>query len=290
MLAYAIAIFVALVIPLVTRGSYGRLFGVRWHFGTVLFAGLAIQIVLEYVTIPREHWHDLGFGLLVASYVLILAFAARNLVLRGMGIVLIGIACNALVITLNQGMPVKFPAEWKSQTWTQATVKHHPQQPDDKLRFLSDIIVLKSPFDCVLSFGDLILLVGLCDVAYNASRKLRPRGSRRADNQGDGAGSTHASDHADDGARSHTRRRSRGPRREPIDLTDEVFEPLPEPEPRPVPRASGARDGPAPQNAFQRDDDPFVVDVRRRRPQRLDREIAGDVVTNGEVVVLARDP
>ncbi len=179
MLVYAIAIAVALVIPAVTRGSYARLAAIEWHFGPILALGLAIQIVLEYVTIPKEHWHDLGFGLLVASYVLILAFAARNLVLRGMGIVLIGIACNALVITLNQGMPVKIPAEWQSKSWAQPTVKHHPQQPDDKLRFLSDIIVLKEPFDSVLSFGDLIIAVGLCDVAYNGSRKPKRRGTRK---------------------------------------------------------------------------------------------------------------
>jgi hypothetical protein len=150
----------------------------RWHFGVILFAGLAIQIALEYVTIPREHWHDVGFGLLVASYVLILAFAARNFVVRGMGIVLVGIACNALVITLNQGMPFKVPVEWQSKSWAQPSVKHHPQQSDDKLKFLSDIIVLKEPFDSVLSFGDLILVVGLCDVAYNASRKPKRRRTR----------------------------------------------------------------------------------------------------------------
>ena len=166
------------LIPLVTRGSYTRLLDVKWRFKSVLFAGLAIQIALEYLTIPRAHWHDLGFGLLVASYVLILAFAARNLVLRGMGIVLIGIACNALVITLNQGMPVKFPPEWRDKAWAQATVKHHPTQSDDRLRFLSDIIVVKGPFDLVMSFGDLILVVGLCDVAYHASRKQKPRGPR----------------------------------------------------------------------------------------------------------------
>jgi len=179
-LVYAIAIVVALAIPAVSRGSYSRMFGVRWRFGSVLFLGLAIQIGLEYVTIPRAHWHDVGFGLLVASYVLILSFAARNLVLRGMGIVLIGIACNALVITLNQGMPFKVPAEWQHESWTQSSVKHHPQQSDDKLRFLSDTIVLKEPFDSVISFGDLILLVGLCDVAYNASRKPKRRGFDRS--------------------------------------------------------------------------------------------------------------
>lgn len=178
MLVYVILILVAPLIPLVTRGSYTRLLDVKWRFKSVLFAGLAIQIALEYLTIPRAHWHDLGFGLLVASYVLILAFAARNLVLRGMGIVLIGIACNALVITLNQGMPVKFPPEWRDKAWAQATVKHHPTQPDDRLRFLSDIIVVKGPFDLVMSFGDLILVVGLCDVAYHASRKQKPRGPR----------------------------------------------------------------------------------------------------------------
>ena len=177
MLVYALVVVVAPLIPLVTGGSYVRLLDVRWRLRSALFAGLAIQILLEYVTIPREHWHDLGFGLLVASYVLILAFAGRNLVLRGMGIVFIGIACNALVITLNQGMPVKFPPDWAGRAAAEPTVKHHPQQPDDKLRFLSDIIVLERPLDSVMSFGDLILAIGIFDVAYHASRKRKPRGS-----------------------------------------------------------------------------------------------------------------
>src|SRR5262245_40735183 len=177
-LLYVIAVAVAFLIPAVTGGSYTRMLAVRWQFAYLLFLGLAIQIVLELWTIPKEHWHDWGFGLLVASYVLILAFVARNLVIRGMGIVFIGIACNALVITLNQGMPVKLPVEWQNKTWAQPTVKHHPQQPDDKLKFLSDIIVLDGPLQSVVSFGDLILLVGLCDVAYNVSRKPKRRGGK----------------------------------------------------------------------------------------------------------------
>jgi ABC-type Fe3+-siderophore transport system permease subunit len=136
----------------------------------VLAAGLAIQIVLEFASPPRRYWHNVGFGLLVASYVLVLAFCARNLVLRGMSIVLIGIACNALIIVLNQGMPVKYPPEWRNQTWTHATVKHHPQQPGEQLLILSDIIIVKHPWDTVLSYGDLILAVGLCDASFNTSR------------------------------------------------------------------------------------------------------------------------
>ena len=80
----------ALLIPLVTLGSYKRLLATEIHWGWLLGAGLAIQLGLEYYTLPRRYWHNVGFGLLVASYVLILAFCARNLVLRGMSIVLIG--------------------------------------------------------------------------------------------------------------------------------------------------------------------------------------------------------
>ena len=181
MLVLAIAVAIALVIPLLTRGSYTRLLRVEWHWAWLLFAGLAIQIFLEYSLIPKEHWHDWGFGLLVASYVMILGFAGRNFVLRGMGIVIIGIVCNAVVITANQGMPVKIPVEWQHEAWAKPTVKHHIQQPDDNLRFLSDIIVLKHPFDTVLSFGDLIIAVGLCDVAYNASRRPKKRRALHVD-------------------------------------------------------------------------------------------------------------
>lgn len=174
---FVLGIFVALalLIPLVTLGSYKHLINTDMRWGWLLGTGLAVQLGLEYYTLPVRYWHSVGFGLLVASYVLILGFVARNVVLRGMSIVFIGVFCNALVITLNQGMPVKLPPEWRNQPWAQATVKHHPEQPGEQLRFLSDIIIVKGPLETVMSFGDLILAVGLCDVAFNASRDPRRR-------------------------------------------------------------------------------------------------------------------
>src|SRR5215813_14263165 len=159
MLVLVLAVLIALLVPLFTHGSYKRLLGTKISWGWLLAAGLAIQITLEYASPPRQYWHSVGFGLLVASYVLVLAFCARNLVLRGMSIVLIGVACNALVIVLNQGMPVKFPPEWRNEAWAEATVKHHPQAPGEKLLVLSDIIVVRHPFETILSYGDLILAV-----------------------------------------------------------------------------------------------------------------------------------
>ena len=56
---------------------------------------------------------------------------------------------------------------------------HDPREGDEKLKVLSDIIIVRGPVHNVLSFGDLILAIGLCDVAYNASRDPR-RGKRKA--------------------------------------------------------------------------------------------------------------
>jgi hypothetical protein len=179
MLVLGIAVAVALLIPLLTLGSYKRLFDTKVRWSWLLAASLAIQLALEFYSLPRRYWDNLGYGLLVGSYVLLLTFIARNVVLRGMSIVLVGIACNAAVITLNQGMPVKFPPEWRNESWAEATVKHHPQEDGEKLLFLSDIIIVREPLDNLLSFGDLILAIGLCDVAYNASRDPR-RAKRKA--------------------------------------------------------------------------------------------------------------
>jgi hypothetical protein len=173
MLVLALAVAIALLLPLLTGGSYTRLVMTGWRWGGLLFAGLVIQLALEYIDIPESRWHDVGFGLLVASYVLILGFCAGNVLLRGMTIVLIGVACNFLVIVVNQGMAVRIPDDWKNEAWVTETIKHHPERDDDQLMVLSDIIVLRSPFDAVLSFGDLILAVGLCDVTYWASRKTK---------------------------------------------------------------------------------------------------------------------
>jgi hypothetical protein len=175
MLVLGIAVAIALVLPLLTGGSYSRLVMTDWRWSGALFVGLGIQLALEFLPIPESRWDDLGFGLLLTSYALIIAFCARNVLLRGMAIVLIGVACNTLVIGLNHGMPVDLPPDLAKKDMFEPTVKHHPQDAEDRLTFLGDMIILRSPFDAALSFGDLIIAVGLCDVTYHASRRRKPR-------------------------------------------------------------------------------------------------------------------
>ena len=113
------------------------------------------------------------------SYVFILAFCLTNIWTRGFGVIAIGVAMNALVIGLNQSMPtidigndangnrIEKPIE--------TTVKHRPERDDDLVKFLDDRILFPEPFDAVVSFGDLVLGVGICELAYFGSRRRRRR-------------------------------------------------------------------------------------------------------------------
>ncbi|MGH7358589.1 MAG: DUF5317 family protein, partial [Acidimicrobiia bacterium] len=105
-------------------------------------------------------------------YALILAFCILNLRVRGMTIVAIGVAMNALVIGLNQGMPVDTDGGT-----VETTAFHRAEQDDDLLPFLGEIVPLPEPFDQMVTFGDLVIAVGLVDAAYHASR--RPARRRR---------------------------------------------------------------------------------------------------------------
>ena len=56
----------------------------------------------------------------------------------------------------------------------QPTTKHHAERPSDKLTFLGDIILVPALRQS-LSFGDLIMLVGLVDVLFHCSRNPATR-------------------------------------------------------------------------------------------------------------------
>jgi hypothetical protein len=171
-LVYAIAIVVAILVVPLTGGQFARLTNIRLHRVWLLFAGLGLQILLELVDLPKARYDDVGLALLLLSYVFIIGFGLSNLLLTGMGVITVGIAMNAFVIALNQGLPYRYPEGTKAET----TVKHRPEKPNDILPALGDTIVLGDPVDAAISFGDLVIAVGLVDLTFRASR--RPRRSR----------------------------------------------------------------------------------------------------------------
>jgi hypothetical protein len=189
-----LVVLVAALVPLLTRGSYRRLADAPWCWAGLLALGLALQLLLDTSLIHRSSYHSAGFGILVASYVLLVGFCAGNLLVRGMAVVLIGVALNGFIVTIDQGMPVRIPPDWRQNVT--ATVKHHPRVPGDHLLALTDVIVLRR-LDSIVSFGDLILAFGLVDVSFWASRRAR-RPPRVATNRRDDEPPTPESSDLDD--------------------------------------------------------------------------------------------
>lgn len=168
-----VTLVVALGVALATRGDLSRITDLRFRRLWMLFGGLALQVALEVVDLPAARQDDLGIALLLASYALLLGFGLTNLRIDGMGVVTVGIALNAAVIALNLGMPYRAPEGHA----VESTVKHRPERPDDVATILADRIVIP-PLRVSISFGDLIIAVGLADLCYRGSR--RPRGQTRS--------------------------------------------------------------------------------------------------------------
>ena len=103
----AIAMGVAALVVVVTRGSWSRLFHLPMQGSLFFVAGLLLQAALQIVTFAPDRIETTGFALLMLSYVFLLTFCLINLPLRGMGLIALGIALNVVVIGLNQGMPTR---------------------------------------------------------------------------------------------------------------------------------------------------------------------------------------
>ena len=181
MVLYLGTIVLAALVVAVTKGSFRRLGRIELRRLWLLLLALAIQIALEFVTFPKARIDDLGFGLLLLSYVLILIFCGLNRRTNGFLVIAIGVAMNMLVIGLNQGMPTKDEVHQRNgrevHVPIERTVKHRPQKSDDKLVFLGDVISLPIDPNTQFSIGDIVIALGIIDACFEASRRPRRFGA-----------------------------------------------------------------------------------------------------------------
>jgi hypothetical protein len=140
---------------------------------------LAAAVALQALPPALDLGDTVGLACVLGSYALLLAFTLANVRLVGMPVVLVGLLLNVVVITANAGMPVRAeailavehhrtPAEVAGLTFG---AKRHLETPEDRLTFLGDIVPVR-PFHQVVSFGDLVLALGMADVVF---RLLKPR-------------------------------------------------------------------------------------------------------------------
>jgi hypothetical protein len=177
---FVATIAIALVVVVVTKGSFHQLARVELHAVWLLLVALAVQVVLEFVDFPEERVEDLGLAILLASYALILGFCFVNRRTSGMLLIALGVGLNVLVIALNGGMPTKDGVEERNgrevRVPIERTVKHKPRTDDDLLAFLGDVITIPGAPNQQFSVGDIVIGVGVVYLCLVASRPPRTRG------------------------------------------------------------------------------------------------------------------
>jgi hypothetical protein len=180
---FVATIALAFVVVIATKGSFARLGSLHFRTLWLLFFGLAIQIVLEIVDFPKDRIDDVGIGVLLLSYVAILAFCVVNRKVKGMTLIAVGVALNVLVIALNQGMPTKDDVQQRNgrevHVPIERTVKHRPEESDDLLGFLGDVITAPGLPNQQFSIGDIVMGLGIVDLCFEGSRVPRRRGVAR---------------------------------------------------------------------------------------------------------------
>ena len=144
----------------------------------LLAMGLALRFVAEMLA------GGAATAMALAGFAAVLAFVAINLHLSGTLVVGVGIALNAMVMALNGAMPVDPDAAVSAGLIDRADVAdaewrgpRRATEDGDRLAALGDRIPLGFARR-VVSFGDLILVVGLIDLGIDLARrsKNRPRG------------------------------------------------------------------------------------------------------------------
>lgn len=168
-----VAVAAAILIGLLAGGRPRHMAGRTFRFWPFLLTGLTLQLVSAAMD------SAVGFVLLLSSYVLLLAFAVGNFAVTGMWLVALGVGLNLVVIGVNGGMPVR-PSAVVAAGIVEADEMHdfdiggkrHLERPSDRLVAFSDIIPVR-PLAEVLSFGDIVMNVGLADVIVHLMRPRR---------------------------------------------------------------------------------------------------------------------
>jgi hypothetical protein len=195
-----VALLVGVVLGFVTGGRTRNVGRRSLELVWLLVLSVAVQAAAELLDVSES----LGLAMVLVSYVGLSAFAVANIRLVGMPVVLVGLLCNLVVITANGGMPVRAEAIVASGAATEdelATLdfgaKRHLETDDDVLTVLGDIIPVPATNE-VVSFGDLILAVGIADVVFRLLKPVEVRSRRKSDVEvdlGDSSSPTSATPH-----------------------------------------------------------------------------------------------
>lgn len=172
-------VLLGLALGMALGGSLRNFSEARFRWWPLAFVGLALQLVpVPSVAGLLDHW--VAVGLLISSYVVLLAFVVANIRAPGFPLLAAGFALNFLVISVNAGMPVSdsglrkaFGPDYREMVvdlTRHGGAKHHLARPSDVLLPLADVIPVGAPVHQVLSVGDILWLAGAVWVIAAATK------------------------------------------------------------------------------------------------------------------------
>ena len=182
------AIALALIIGYATGGRLRNLEHVRLRGWPLALGGLALQLI----PFPGS-WPDwIAIAVLLLSFALLAVFALMNMKFKGVPVILFGLCLNALVISLNSGMPVTREALENSGQDDLITyliehggAKHHLATDDDVLLALGDVIGIPPPIGQAISVGDIFVYAGMIWALAFAMRARSPASEPAPPPEGD---------------------------------------------------------------------------------------------------------
>ena len=161
-----------------------RLAAVRLRWSGLVLAALVLQLLVFVPSIDPSRLLASATAVHVASYVLLIACALRNLRLPGFALAAAGLASNTLAIFVNGGhMPVSVAA-WRAVgrplpelTATGVSNNTGLLTPATHLSFLGDVFALPGwmPLANTFSVGDVLLVTGAVLFVYRQGRRERDR-------------------------------------------------------------------------------------------------------------------
>jgi hypothetical protein len=164
MLLIVAALVLAVLVGYAVGGRIRNLEHLRLRWWGLALGGLVLQVA----PYPTNIAHWLAFAILLASFVMLVAFGWLNRRVAGLPVILLGLCLNLLVIGVNQGMPVTKEALVNSGQLSllddlihNGGAKHHLATDDDHLVFLSDAIGIPKPIGQAVSVGDIFVYAGM---------------------------------------------------------------------------------------------------------------------------------
>ncbi len=179
MILVTVILVLALGAGWLSGGALSNLARLRLRQTRLIFAGLALQLLLTVLDALGWSGGVVGPLLMGVSLVAVVAFIAANLALPAMPVVLVGFAANALVILLNGGaMPVSPDALVAIGAGAEVGAgKHQLLDASTRLGWLADVIPLP-PLRTVVSVGDIVLALGVGLLVVGQMRRYPPRPGR----------------------------------------------------------------------------------------------------------------